>query len=309
MSDASLDEFSKAMQSGATQFCRCWMVTRRDGVTFGFTDHDRDLSFDGVQFSANSGLDASVIESSIGLSVDNAQALGALSADTITEDDIRAGKYDGAEVAHWLVNWKDVDVRKLKFRGTLGEIRRGDQSFEAELRGLAETLNQPLGRSYLKVCDRVLGDSKCGVDVDDPEFSITTVLVENDEGHRMVFEGLESYPDAWFDSGFIRWADGGLSVIKADSYSEGQRVLALWEEVRRNLPAGTEAQVIAGCDKRAETCKSKFDNFLNFRGFPHMPGEDFVTSYPSSGETHDGGSRFADIYVVDNLSGFGGGNA
>jgi uncharacterized phage protein (TIGR02218 family) len=47
---------------------------------------------------------------------------------------------------------------------------------------------------------------------------------------------------------------------------------------------------VAGCDKRAETCRAKFGNFLNFRGFPHIPGEDWVTAYPKDGVIHDGTS-------------------
>ena len=69
------DALQARLDSGATTMCRCWLVVRRDGIRFGFTDHDRDLSLDGDVFRAGSGLDASVLEASTGLSVDNAQAV------------------------------------------------------------------------------------------------------------------------------------------------------------------------------------------------------------------------------------------
>lgn len=47
----------------------------------------------------------------------------------------------------------------------------------------------------------------------------------------------------------------------------------------------------AGCDKRFETCSARFDNTLNFRGFPAIPGNDFLSRWPAGGERHDGSSR------------------
>ena len=54
-----------------TTLCWCWRLTRRDGVNMGFTDHDRDLQFDGTTFEAAAGFTASEIRRSVGLSVDN----------------------------------------------------------------------------------------------------------------------------------------------------------------------------------------------------------------------------------------------
>src|SRR5690606_20789661 len=114
------------LATGATTLARCFAVTRKDGAVMGFTDHDRDLSFEGIVFRADSGLTAKAIQQSTGLSVDNTEAFGALKSEAITEADILAGRYDGAEVRGWLVNWADVSVRVLQFRGTLGEVvRRG----------------------------------------------------------------------------------------------------------------------------------------------------------------------------------------
>ena len=86
------------LKSGATTVCRAWAVRRADGVTLGFTDHDRDLSFDGVTFRAGTGLTARSLMQSTGLAVDNSEAFGALSSDAVREADIESGRYDGAEV-------------------------------------------------------------------------------------------------------------------------------------------------------------------------------------------------------------------
>ncbi len=284
------EEMQARLDTGVTFLCRCWLVERRDGVRFGFTDHDHDLSFEGMQYIADSGLDASVLETSTGLSVDNAQALGALRSDSITEVDIMAGKFDGAKVSHWLVDWQDTALRSLLFRGFLGEIQRGEIAFEAELRGLSEALNQPLGRNYLRVCDRILGDDLCGVDIEDPTVSAHVELMKSEAGRSFSFIGLAGFEPQWFVNGSVKWLSGEVSLIKADRLLDGVRVLEFWEEIRLPVTNGEIAQVIAGCDKRAGTCGKKFNNFLNFRGFPHMPGEDWVTAYPTSEKRNEGQS-------------------
>lgn len=55
--------------------------------------------------------------------------------------------------------------------------------------------------------------------------------------------------------------------------------------------ASDHPEVGGGCDKRFETCLARFSNILNFRGFPAIPGNDFLSRWPANGERHDGSSR------------------
>ena len=120
--------FAAHVETGLTTLCRCWAITRIDGVGYGFTDHDRALEFEGIVFKADSGLSAQALQQSTGLAVDNTEALGALSDSAVRDEDIEAGRFDGAEVRAWLVNWADPDLRWLQFRGTIGELRRSGGS-------------------------------------------------------------------------------------------------------------------------------------------------------------------------------------
>ena len=288
-------ELQARLDWGATTLCRCWLVSRRDGTDLGFTDHDGDLTFDGVVYRASSGMDATALQSATGLSVDNAQAVGALTSTAIREDDIAAGKYDGAEVRQWLVDWERPELRVLMFRGSLGEIRRQDGAFEVELRGLAEALNARVGRSLLRTCDRALGDAKCGFDASTPGFAAEGAVVSA-AGSSVMASGLSGFAGKWFTHGTLTWLSGGnageKAAVKVDRQAGGDaRALVLWQEPGRKPAAGDRFRVIAGCDKRAETCKTKFANLINFRGFPHIPGDDWVTAYPKDGATHDGGSQ------------------
>jgi len=146
MSGAGKDALLAHARRGLTTLCTAWAIRRRDGVTLAFTDHDQPLDFDGLAFRADSGLSARALAQSTGLSVDNTEALGALSDDAIREDEIEQGRFDGAEVCCWRVNWADVTARCMIFRGTIGEMQRAGGAFRAELRGLTEALRGQISR-------------------------------------------------------------------------------------------------------------------------------------------------------------------
>jgi uncharacterized phage protein (TIGR02218 family) len=284
------------LDGGATTLCRCWRVRRRDGLVLGFTDHDRTLVFEGTTFRAETGADAAMLQTGTGLSVDSSQAVGALSDAAINEDDLRAGRFDRAEVEHWLVDWRRPERRVLVFRGTLGEIRRTENAFEAELRGLTDTLNLPVGRTIARTCDRILGDVKCGVDLSKPAFSHSTIVASTTPDGRLELADGGNHADGWFAGGALHWTSGrnaGLQAsIKLDRRAQGRRSVQLALAPVLPVRAGDGVRLTAGCDRRVATCRDKFSNLLNFRGFPHIPGEDWLLAYPKDGEAHDGSSMY-----------------
>ena len=145
------------LDEGTTTLAWCWRITRADGVAFGFTDHDRTLTFAGTEFEPESGFAASEIRAGSDLSVDAQDAEGVLSSDRITETDILDGRWDAAEVELWRVNWVNTSQRVLMRRGALGQIRRGRMAFVAEVRSLAHVLGQTVGRTFQAGCDAGLG--------------------------------------------------------------------------------------------------------------------------------------------------------
>ncbi|MEL6679668.1 MAG: DUF2163 domain-containing protein [Pseudomonadota bacterium] len=286
-------EFQAKLDGGATTLCRCWQVRRRDGVVMGFTDHDVDLTFGGIEHAAATGLTAGALEAVTGLAVDTAGVAGAVRSDAVREEDIAAGLYDGAEVTAFLVDWQRPEHRIQRFTGQLGEITRGTVAFEAELLSLADRLNRPVGRAILKRCDAVLGDARCGVDLEQPAFRGTGEVATLGSSGRLGVVGLDAFAEGWFEGGVIRWTSGANAgrdgALKRD-VALGGRTLELWVPMPAPVAVGDAFTVRAGCDKRSETCITRFNNYLNFRGFPHVPGEDWGIAYPKSGDVHDGGS-------------------
>ena len=293
---ASMSEGFKAhVASGLTTLCRCWAITRVDGVQHGFTDHDRPIAFDGHAFKADTGLSALALQQSTGLSVDNTEAIGALSDASIRDKDIEAGRFDGAEVLCWLVNWATPDQRWLQFRGSIGELRRAGGSFQAELRGLTEALNRPLGRVYQKPCTAVLGDGACRFAMETPGYSDELAVSGVLESREFRWPVLAGFEPGWFARGRLTVLSGAAQglwgAIKQDRIEErGTRVIELWQPLGDQVVPGDQLRLDAGCDKRMETCRLKFNNLRNFQGFPDIPGEDSLMAVPKQSGTNTGGS-------------------
>ena len=286
---------SDHLAEGVTTLARCWAITRRDGVIYGFTDHDCALSFEGIAFKADTGLSALALQQSTGLSVDNTEALGALSDASVREADIEAGRFDGAEVRAWLVNWADAAQRVLQFRGSIGEVRRASGAFHAELRGLTEALNRPLGRVYQKPCTAVLGDGACRFDMSTPGYAEERAVEGVEEARVFRWADLAGFEPDWFARGRLVVVTGeaaGLwGTIKRDVLDAGGRRIELWEPLRAEVATGDTVRLEAGCDKRMESCRLKFNNLVNYQGFPDIPGEDWVMSVPKQTGANTGGSR------------------
>ncbi|MEM0907097.1 MAG: DUF2163 domain-containing protein [Pseudomonadota bacterium] len=267
------------LDEGTTTLCRCWRLVRSDGVTMGFTDHDREVSFDSMTFSAVDGLTASGDVAKAGLGVGGLEVEGALSSSALSAVDLQSGRYDGAKVTLYLVNWNDPAQRMVLRAGTLGEVTRVDGAFRAEVRGPLQALETIRGRVVTKTCDADLGDGRCGVNLSALTREATVLSVD---GARVVVSGLDDLAAGW--------ASGGAAVATTGSELGARRIVHLHtvepsgvvltlREPMVTLTQTHTLDVTPGCDKRFGTCVARFGNALNFQGFPNLPGNDRAFSY------------------------------
>ena len=273
------------LDSGVTTLSWCWRVTRRDGEVYGFTDHDRDLTFDGTTFEAAAGLTPAELRADTGLAVDAQDAEGALQSDAITEADIAAGRWDGAAVEIWRVNWANPAQRVLMRRGEMGELRRGRVAFTAEMRSLAHVLAQPVGRTYQGRCDAELGDARCGVSL--AAFTGTGAVTAVAGPRTFTASGLSAFAAPLFARGLLTWTSGPNDGLAFEVVSHAGQTLTLLQAPTVAIAAGHLFTVTAGCDKSAATCRAVYANILNFRGFPDIPGDDALRVARRDG-TNDG---------------------
>ena len=281
------------LDSGVTTLCRCWLIARKDGVTQGFTDHDEDIVLGEAICRAGSGLAGSEATQKLGLAVDASELSGALADDSLNEDDLAAGRYDAAAVELWLVDWSEPDLRVLLAKGSLGEVRRDGTAFTAEVRGLSQRLAETSGRLYTATCSADLGDARCKVDLASPVYRGSGIVVGVSATSSITASGLDAFDDSWFTAGKLTFSSGanaGLSVEVKRHRNDGAVALDLWQAMPEPIAAGDTFTVTAGCGKRFATCHDRFNNVVNFRGFPHIPGNDFVIRYPVQGEPGNDGT-------------------
>jgi len=288
--------FASHIETGATTLATCWRIIRVDGPVLGFSDHDVELEFDGTSFVPAHGLDSGETASKLGAQVDASEIVGFVHSSAIDENDILLGRYDGATVETWKVNWRDVSQRHLMRRDTVGEIVRTDGVFRLELRSAQHALNIAKGKIYQGLCGTNLGDTPCGINVDLPAFRADKTIIAIDSRQTIRTSLLAGFAQDWFSFGHAVWnsgrREGKIDRIVLQAQENGESVLTLADPIWDWVEPGDAVSLFAGCDRQFSTCRSKFANNINFRGFPHIPGNDFVLHYPKAGGSFGGKPLF-----------------
>lgn len=260
--------------------CNCVEITLADGTVQRFTDHPVAVTVGGNVYTPDASFERSEVISSGDFASDLLEAqilLGA--AGGISRADLEAGRYDGAAVRVFEVDYTDPDAGSLELRrGRMGQVNTRQGLARAEIRGLSDRLRTSIGRDIRPTCDAELGDSRCGVDLGPLTASGSATSVTS----RQVFtdSALAAAVDL-YRFGKIAWTSGdnaGLAMEVRGNAAGG--VVTLVQPMPRAIQVGDAYSVVPGCDKTTDTCKATYDNFVNFRGFPHVPGGDAAQDRP-----------------------------
>lgn len=264
--------FAEPLEAAAT----FWRVMRRDGVTLGFTSHDRDLWFDGVLHRAAPGMTPSAIRRSADLDADSAEVEGALSHDAISNADLAAGLFDGAALRIGIVDWESGE-RDYLYRGTIGSVSEEDGRFTAELvSAKAALFADPVPRTSPSCRAAFCGP---GCALSPAAHTHEAVLVGVDPVANAVTLDTGAVP-AELAGGWLRWCDGPHAGIRMTVMSVDAGAFVLDTPLDPTLTPGLRAIVREGCDHRLDTCVMRFANAINFQGEPFLPGNDQLIRYP-----------------------------
>lgn len=260
--------------------CNCWKLTRADGVVMGFTDHDAPLTLGGVTYLPSSGFARSAISARADLSVDTTDVTALLDSSTITEGDLIAGVYDNALIEQFAVNWSDLTQGTLMLGyGRLGNVTTHRGAFRAEVRSLSQNLQQTIGERYSRFCRADLGDARCGVSL--PAYTVTGTVTSVIDRQSFA-DSSRAEALGHFNYGLLTWTSGNNSGLKIEVKSSGGVAVVLFDAMPRAIQVGDTYSMHAGCDKLFATCKANFNNAVNFRGEPHIPGMDEMLRYPDA---------------------------
>jgi uncharacterized phage protein (TIGR02218 family) len=264
------------LDSELTTIALCWRIERRDGVAVGLTTHDRDLVIDGLVHRAAPGMTPSAIKRSDGLEPGTMDIEGALTSGAIGVDDLIAGRWDGARVALFAADWAAPGETVPLGEGTIGAVETKDGAFTAELRGATAALDRPVVEATSPECRAELGDRRCRVAMAGRRRIVRVVSAKDQE---VVVDTDEPVADA-YGNGLLRWLSGANCGLESAIAVSAGATVTLRAPPAFAVEAGTLVELVEGCDKSVATCRSRFDNVLNFRGEPYLPGIDLLTRYP-----------------------------
>ena len=254
----------------------CWRIERCDGVTIGLTAHDRDLIVDGLVHRAAPGMTPSAVVRTGGLEADTMDVGGALTSSAIDERDLIAGRWDGARMVVFAVDWTNGARHAALGEGRIGAVELNDDGFTAELRGASGALDRGVVEVTSAECRAELGDARCRVALAGRRRMLRVIASDS---RVLTMDAAEPSADA-YGGGTLRWIGGGNGGLESAILRSAGATLTLRSPPALAVAAGTLVEAIEGCDKSVATCAGRFDNALNFRGEPYLPGVDLLTRYP-----------------------------
>lgn len=262
-----------------------WQIQRSDGVTLGFTSHDQNQIVGGVTLLAQPGLAPTKIISSLGTQSDGLDIEGGLTDEALREDDLQNGRWNAARTHIFLYDWADLSADIITLaRGELGEVRRSNGVFNAEFLGLTAQLDHMVAPVTSPNCRARFGDTDCKINI--MRFT-QEVMVERIDGEQLLLSEDLAANRHDFAFGELRWLSGPWSGLSTYILDNEARSLSVIEVPPSTAPAAKgplnyRAQIMMGCDKNISTCSNRFQNSINFRGEPYLPGNDLLTRYPGA---------------------------
>lgn len=272
---------STHLSGTVTTIATCWKLKRSDGVILGFTSSESDIDYDlsdgdgTVTYYSVGGISPTSISTTSGSGVDGLNVVGIINSNDINDVDIEAGLYDQAQVVIFIVNYKNLsDGHCILNKGYFGEITVNTNQYDVEIRSLSQILSQNVGKIHTPTCQAELGDSRCTATVLDFDGTITSVT----DRRKFIDTALIGVPDSRYTLGKIQFTTGlnqGIwQDVKAFNGTTGE--IQLMIPMPYTIDVGDEFTIYQGCDKKLSTCIATFNNAVNFRGFPHIPGTDAV---------------------------------
>ena len=257
-----------------------WRIERRDGVALGFTSHDRALWLDGLEYRAAPGMVPTAISRRADLSPDSAEIEAALTHDAITASDLESGRFDGARIVVGVVDWETGDHAAL-YHGSIGGIASEGTRFSAELRSAKHDLLRDVVPRTSPTCRAAFCGPQCGLSA--ARFSQEAAIASVDaDVEALTVEGIADV--GRYALGRLRWIDGAHAGLwTALAAVEGDSLII--RDMPNPPPAPGDRVILReGCDHTLATCATRFDNAVNFRGEPFLPGNDqLVRRPPASG--------------------------
>ena len=276
------------IESKAHRFANLWKLTKKDASVLRFTDFQKQIEFEGNTYNPIAVADQSAVVAAEGLSERNRSFAGYLSSSALTEDDLRSGLYNDATVQHYQVDWKyPWQGSLLSNTFFITEIKWTGQTWEADLNGLTTKLRQFKGMTISRNCRFVLGDTNCGIDLS--AYTDTDSVASVTTQRRSITSGITGKADNYYADGMLTFTSGANSGRKYEVISslETAGAITFLLPTFFDIEVNDDFIITPGCNHTDNHCKGNNNrpwatNYLNFGGFPDVPGTTAALTTPDS---------------------------
>jgi uncharacterized phage protein (TIGR02218 family) len=256
-----------------------FLFNLQNGTQLAYTNSQITFTFGGVQYLGNDVLiNGLKYKASIGLEVDSQQvSVAAVSTNVVGSSPflqaLRNGAFDGAEVTRYRVFWSDVVGGTLVdgvilFKGrfsTVDKVGRTEAEFTVKSDLVLLDIDMPRNL-YQATCLHTLYDSGCTLS--QAAFGTNGTVGASSSASTINWSGATLN----FQQGTIAFTSGVDDGVTADVNSAVAGTSITLGYPLQSVPAPGDAfTVYYGCDHTPATCESKFNNLVNFRGFPYVP--------------------------------------
>lgn len=291
------------LDQDATTLCLLLRVRTKDGTVYGFTNLDADVVYNpatvdpggtgddwgSATHRADNGFTPERLQASADLNVDNTDLQGWVSDTGITEQQIRAGLFDYAQVRVYRVNYMDLTLgHELVMSGTCGETQYTATGWKTEFRSISQQLKQPVCQLYSLTCRARFGSKTIGTGGEQPEerkpcgkdwtwAGYTVTGVDTDEPDRIFTASAMAEATDYYRLGVVRWLTGSNAgaQMEVDANAAGEVTLSL--PIAYDVEVGDTFEIRKDCSKLWDDADNGClfhwgsERANHFRGEPDIP--------------------------------------
>lgn len=253
----------------------CLRIAPSVGPVIRLTDYPVDLAMsNGNVYVTSSGYQFTGYQSGTGTSPAAFDFDGVAGLAGIDRDTVGSGIFDGARCHLFAIDWRNpVEDYEPITASILGKTTLVDNTYRIEEMALLDKLNQSVGDTYTPNCKKRFGGQEfAGCKIDLAPLTVTGTLTAI-ASQTQVTDSARGEAADWFGMGSIQFTSGanaGLRPLEIKSFAAG--VIQTFEAFYFIPAIGDTYEMIPGCRRRhIEDCRDKWDNVVNFGGFPNMP--------------------------------------
>ena len=269
------NELKNSLNDDTLNLVRCWKITLKNNKILCFTTCNENIEYDTLVYNSISANDLNELKTNIDIEEDSGEISNLIVSDIIENNDILSGLYDGADVELFLLD-KITNEKIILLNGIISSIEYKDNIFNAKVKGLKSKLNKVIGDVYTPLCRCQFCDKKCGLNKNNFTFNGEISSIVNNTEFQTNSSNIVNKAEGYFENGVIEFISGKNNGFKTEIKQFKNNSIILSMELPYELKSGDQFKITAGCDKEFSTCCNIFNNAINFRGEPHLPGIDVL---------------------------------